>query len=100
MSNFNLRGALLVSVALAGLACSTAGLAEEAAAAALGTETRGWVDLQKSGSAASAEARPMPGDIADKVYQRYANSFAKPIPDPLGRESFVEGSGGGGSGGE
>jgi hypothetical protein len=41
----------------------------------------------------------MPGDIAEQVYKRHADSFAHPIPEELGRESFVGGSGGG-SGGE
>lgn len=66
------------------------------AAGAVGPETRAWVDLQASGTAASSAARPMPGDIAERVYQRHADSFAHPIPESLGREGFVEqGSGGG-----
>ena len=61
---------------------------------AVGPETRSWVDLQTGGSVASTVDRPMPGDIATRVYQRHADSFAKPIPDSLGREAFV-GDGGG-----
>lgn len=64
---------------------------------AVGAGTRTWVDLQTGGSAASNVDRPMPGDIADRVYQRHADSFAKPIPDSLGRESFVGESGGSGN---
>ena len=67
---------------------------------ALGPETRAWVDLQTGGSAASQTARPMPGDIAERVYQRHADSFAHPIPESLGRESFVGGGSGGGGGGQ
>lgn len=62
----------------------------------VGAGTRAWVDLQTGGTAASPVERPMPGDIATRVYQRHADSFAKPIPDSLGRESFV-GEGGGGN---
>jgi hypothetical protein len=67
------------------------------ASGSVGPETRAWVELQTNGSAASSVARPMPGDIADRIYQRHADSFAHPIPEELGRESFV-GDGGGGSG--
>ena len=63
---------------------------------AVGPETRAWVELQTGGTAASSAARPMPGDIAERVYQRHANSFARPIPDTLGRQGFVEEGGGGG----
>lgn len=61
---------------------------------AVGPETRTWVDLQASGAAASPVARPMPGDIAERVYKRHADSFAHPIPEELGRESFVSEGGG------
>ena len=61
---------------------------------AVGPGTRSWVDLQTSGAAASAVARPMPGDIAERVYKRHADSFAHPIPEELGRESFVSEGGG------
>lgn len=61
---------------------------------AVGPETRAWVDLQTSGSAASNVARPMPGDIAERVYQRHADSFARPIPETLRQDSFSTGSGG------
>jgi hypothetical protein len=64
--------------------------------APIGPETRAWVDLQTSNTAASPVARPMPGDIAEKVYQRHADSFAQPIPESLGRDSFVGGGDGGG----
>lgn len=65
-----------------------------AAPVPVGQETRAWVDLQTGGTAASSVERSMPGDIAERVYQRHADSFAKPIPDSLGREAFV-GEGGG-----
>lgn len=64
--------------------------------APVGPETRAWVDLQVGGTAASAAERPLPGDIAEKIYQRHADSFAHPIPESLGRDSFVGGGGGGG----
>ncbi|MGQ0699085.1 MAG: DUF3613 domain-containing protein [Panacagrimonas sp.] len=57
--------------------------------AALGAETRSWTDLQTSNASASAVPRPMSGDIAERVYDRYANSYSYPIPEQLGREGFV-----------
>lgn len=58
-----------------------------------GTETRAWLELQRSGNAALGAPRPMSGEVADKVYERYLRSFGHPIPDTFNRERFVsEGS--------
>lgn len=57
-------------------------------AEAVGPETRTWLQLQTGNTAASATERPMPGDVAERVYKRHADSFAKPIPDTFIRESF------------
>lgn len=59
-----------------------------------GAAAEAWLELQKSGTAASATPRPMPGEIADRSYERYANSFSTPIPNELGREGFLSGGGG------
>lgn len=56
----------------------------------VGDETRAWTQLQAGGSAASTVERPMSGDVAERVYDRYANSFNHPIPDQFKRDSFVE----------
>lgn len=63
-----------------------------------GAETRAWVDLQASGTAAVGDARPMPGEVADVVYQRYVNSFKHPIPAQFPRTSGGESGSGSGSG--
>ena len=64
----------------------------------MGAATRGWVDLQISGSAAVGTALPMPGEVADAVYTRYLNSFTQPIPAEFKRQtSSSEGQGGSGS---
>ena len=60
----------------------------------LGEEVRAWTNLQKSGVASVQESRPMPGEVADKVYERYLQSYTQPIPESFERQSFV----GGGSG--
>jgi len=54
----------------------------------LGSSARAWTDLQRSNTAALGWARPLPGDAADRIYQRYLNSFGQPIPDNFGRKSF------------
>ncbi|WP_370299586.1 DUF3613 domain-containing protein [Abyssibacter sp.] len=59
-----------------------------------GEATRAWLELQASGRAASKAERPMDGDAADRVYQRYLDSFSHPIPVQFPREQFApEGSG-------
>jgi hypothetical protein len=60
----------------------------------VGTRTQAWVQLQTSGTAASPVERTTPGDIADKTYDRYANSFTHPIPEKFEREKFTESGGG------
>lgn len=87
--------AALVVLSLPGLVAAE----QEGGAApsgAVGPETRAWIELQTSGTAASPTARPMPGDVAERVYKRHADSFAHPIPEELSRESFIGGNGGGG----
>lgn len=59
-----------------------------AAGGGFGAGTRNWLELQVSGSAASTTARPLPGDAASHVYERYSNSFKHPIPEKFARESF------------
>jgi hypothetical protein len=63
--------------------------------APIGSDTRAWLQLQSSGQAAGSELRGLPGEVADKVYQRYVDSFAHPIPVTFPRDSFVGESGGG-----
>lgn len=62
-----------------------------------GADTRYWTSLQVSGAAAVTDERPLPGEVATKVYERYVQSFAHPIPEKFDRDSFQSGSGGGGS---
>lgn len=88
------RTGWIVAVALAG-GCAGA-FADEAAEPQVGIDTRAWLDLQNSGNASLGAIRPMPGEVADKVYQRYLDSFDNEIPDTYERESFVS-SGSGGS---
>jgi hypothetical protein len=84
--------ALLLSVVPGGaLMAQQQGSDPAVAGTAVGPETRAWVDLQTSGGAASPVARPMPGDIAERVYQRHADSFAHPIPETLRQDSFSSG---------
>ena len=66
-------------------------VADEAATKPLlGAETRAWVELQQSGQQASGAPRPMPGEMADSVYQRYLESFKQPIPAEFKRQSASE----------
>ncbi|MDD3762300.1 MAG: DUF3613 domain-containing protein [Nevskiales bacterium] len=67
---------------------------EPAAEPRIGDQTRQWLELQQSGNASLGAIRPMPGDVADKVYERYLKSFEEPIPQQFDRESFVSDTGG------
>ncbi len=87
----------ILAVLLAGLLTGASlVLAPAAIAQQAGTPAtaRDWVELQKSGTAASPVPRPLPGDIAERSYQRYAESFSQPIPETLKREGFIEDGGG------
>ncbi|MDP9902707.1 DUF3613 domain-containing protein [Variovorax ginsengisoli] len=50
----------------------------------VGDATRGLLALQSSGAAASPVARPIPGDVAGRSYQRYIKSFDYAIPERFG----------------
>ncbi len=76
---------------LAAVLISSSGVVQAADAAEdkVGDQTRQWTELQVSGSAASPVQRPLAGDIAERVFQRYADSYSHPIPEQLDREGFV-----------
>lgn len=65
-------------------------LAQAAEREAFGEDARRWVDLQVSGDAAERSPDGMPGEIAERVWQRYVESFSHPIPERFEREGFVE----------
>lgn len=89
----SVRTGWTVAVLLAGM-CGAA-IADEAAEPRVGDDTRAWLELQNSGNASLGVVRPMPGEVADKVYQRYLDSFDNEIPETYERESFVSSSSGG-----
>jgi hypothetical protein len=59
-----------------------------------GAETYRWMELQKSGHAAHGAPRGIPGEVAEKVWTRYVNSFEYPIPEEFTRDRFIQGGGG------
>ncbi len=46
-----------------------------------GDNTRKWLELQRDGEQASTLPQPISGPVANKIYQRYQQSFTHPIPD-------------------
>lgn len=76
------------------LAAPLAAAAAQPQPVAAGAATRAWLELQRGGNAALGAPRPMSGEVADKVYARYLNSFTAPIPQAFSREQFLTGSGG------
>ncbi len=69
-------------------------VAAESGEPQVGDQTRAWLELQDSGNAALGALRPLPGEVADKVYQRYVESFDNQIPERYERERFVSSGGG------
>jgi hypothetical protein len=84
---------LALGAALAGAAQAQLADRERAVRPAPGTETRTWLDLQKSGAVAPTDPRPMSGEVGERVYQRYLDSHTRAIPESFRRESV----GGGGA---
>jgi hypothetical protein len=84
-----------IPLALIGL-CLSLPLAATAqdAGSDVGKPTRDALELQRSGRAASDTERPLSGAVADRVQQRYADSFSHPIPKSFKDEDqeFVKGS--------
>ena len=89
---------LLAATLVSGSVLAEASPAEAAPAGAtetsvpadrMGATTRSWTALQASGTAASREARPLPGEAATQAFERYSNSFKHPIPEKFERESFA-----------
>lgn len=85
--------ALLIAPVLAAAQTPAAPGAEQAdLAPGHGAQTRAWLDLQKSGKAAPQTPEgPQPGEVADRVYQRYLDSYTSKIPDTYPRDSFSSG---------
>ena len=54
----------------------------------VGQQTQSWLEMQTSGALASDAERDMAGPVAQRVYQRYLDSFTHPIPAQFPRESF------------
>ena len=62
----------------------------------VGEESKAWLQLQNSGQQAANGPRPMPGEMADHVYQRYLDSFKQPIPAEFKRQSTSDSANGSG----
>jgi hypothetical protein len=82
------RTPLLIAATSAGLALLLAAIPVYADdPPAVGTQTRAWTKMQAGGAAAEkGPPRGMPGEVADRVYQRYLQSFTHPIPEQFERE--------------
>lgn len=45
------------------------------------TPAQQWLELQRSGKSASAQAQPLSGEAMDRAHKRYIKSFERPIPE-------------------
>lgn len=94
-----MKNLLLTGLGLAALGAAALASAESAPPTEFGAETKAWLELQESGNAAFGAARPMSGEVADKVWARYVESFTRPIPEEFERQNFATGNSSGSSGG-
>lgn len=87
------------STAAATTAAATTAAAPAPAASGdgFGSQSRLWLATQISGASSVTEERPMRGEVATLVYQRYLNSFTRAIPEHFSSESFAANGTGGGS---
>lgn len=60
----------------------------------VGLGTKQWLELQRSGFAASQNRQTVSGPVASAIYQRYVDSFKHPIPDLYQSQRRSTGSGG------
>lgn len=67
---------LLAALALAALL--PAARAETRASEPIGQQTRAWLELQGR-NAQPGKTHAVPGEVADRVYQRYLDSFRGPL---------------------
>ena len=86
------------AAATAAPAAEPAAVSAPVAGQGFGSQTRFWLATQTSGVSSVTDERPMPGEVATLVYQRYLNSFTHPIPERYESDSFKT-TGGGASGG-
>ncbi len=49
--------------------------------------TQQWLELQRSGKAASTHPQPLSGEAMDRVHKRYLKSFEQPMPEFDERET-------------
>ena len=95
-----MRGLMIVAVCtLPFAALAQSGAAAPPAGQGFGSQTRLWLGTQTSGVSAVTDERPMPGEVATLVYQRYLNSFTHPIPERYESNSFKSSASSAGSSG-
>lgn len=77
------RASVAVAVLMAAMAAQAAEPAEQAGSETPAQEslTRDWLELQRSGTAASEQPQPLSGAAMDKVHERYVKSFGHPQPE-------------------
>ncbi|WP_420957504.1 DUF3613 domain-containing protein [Burkholderia gladioli] len=64
----------------------------------VGPSTEAWLDLQRSNRAASNNEHPFEGAAATYAYERYLQSFKRPIPTWFNSVQRVQGGGSSGGG--
>jgi hypothetical protein len=84
-----------IILSLACILSTTTAYAEETAEYTADTDpkpsaTRQWLELQRSGQAASTQRQPLSGEVLEQVHKRYVESFSRPIPERFDHEDFTD----------
>ncbi|MDB5985097.1 MAG: hypothetical protein JWR16_150 [Nevskia sp.] len=66
--------------------------------AGFGSQSDVWLSMQMNPAYTANDPRPIPGEVANRTFVRYLDSFSHPIPEQFERESFSSSGGGGGGG--
>lgn len=72
--------AMLLLAAMTAHADEPAPEADKTAPAARELPTERWLEMQRSGQAASPQAQPLSGPAMERVHQRYLKGFEHPLP--------------------
>ena len=65
--------------------------------AGFGGQTDAWLSMQLNPAYTANDPRPIPGEVANRTFVRYLDSFSHPIPEQFERQGFSSSGGGSGS---
>jgi len=98
VANLAAIGSIVLAAFIGSVALAQPAGDATAAPSDFGSQTNAWLSMQLNPAYTANDPRPIPGEVANRTYVRYLDSFSHPIPEQFERQSF-SGSGGGAGGG-